>query len=98
MDYNTAIDIIQDYMMDLKIPKYPWKRELFEYSSYQRWAANEALIYIKEHEELGPYMAMESFVYMMDFYSCENSHTSWIFSIAKDVGENILDIFSGAMY
>lgn len=93
MDQDTAIDIIQDYILDLKIPKYPWKIEWFEEESIKKWAANEVLEYVRDHGEISPTLAIEEFIYAMDYYSCMNMNTSRIFSTAKIIGEDILDIF-----
>lgn len=34
---------------------------------------------------------VEEFIQRMDKYSCNNINTSWMFSIAKDVGMEVLD-------
>lgn len=71
---------------------YPKRRSAytnFMQRSYGRWAANEFLLYLKQNgchlTESG-----ERFVKMMDEYSCKGKN-SWMFSIAHDVAEDLLD-------
>lgn len=85
--------IIQDYILDLKEPRNHYQRSQFKQSSYSIWAANEVLKYIKDHSSLPPVIAIEDFIYKMDIYSCTNPNNSFIFSVAHDIAEDILDIF-----
>lgn len=55
------------------------------------WAQKECIKWIKEHSYMPKQLAVESFINKMDDFSTKNSHTSMIFSIAKDVGVSVLD-------
>lgn len=92
---NTRAElIIQDYILDLKEPRNHYQRSQFKQSSYSIWAANEVLNYIREHESIRPTsIVIEDFIRKMDEYSCKNSINSFIFSVAHDIAEDILDIF-----
>ena len=90
---KSVISVIQSYIVKLNKPTHNWRSSRFEQSSYTRWAAKEVLRYVKEHNTIPPVMAIEEFVRKMDAYSCMNKHTSYMFSVAHDVAEDILDIF-----
>jgi hypothetical protein len=55
-----------------------------------KWAEREVWRAVRD-SELSPVIAVEEFIKTMDDYSTRNLATSMIFSIAKDVGQNILD-------
>ena len=85
--------IIQDYMLDLREPRNLHQRSQFKQSSYSIWAANEIMKYVKEHKSMPTIDAIEDFIRKMDEYSCMNPDSSFIFSVAHDIAEDILDIF-----
>lgn len=64
------------------------RKECFEYRSYQRWAVNEIIKAVKESDQ-HPRRTIEDFMERMDDYSCRNLNTSLMFSIAKDVAQDI---------
>lgn len=58
-----------------------------------RWAIEEAFLFIKEHPNLPIEEALSLFISDMDRYSCEarSGNSSFIFSMAKSMAEDILD-------
>lgn len=62
--------------------------------SYTDWAAKEVLLYIHKRQDITPLEAIEEFIVLMDEYSCVDPETSFIFSVAHDVAENIIDYIS----
>lgn len=85
--------VIRDYMSKLSEPMYGWRKDRFEQCSYTRWATKEVLRCIREQKNTPPIIVVEDFIRRMDVYACANPDNSYIFSIAHDVGEDILDIF-----
>lgn len=96
MNRISAIMAIQDYILDIKEPKWNWRMSRFEQCSYSRWAANEVLKYVRSHRDISPIMAIEEFIAKMDYFSCLNPNSSYSFSVAHDIAEDILDIFIAA--
>lgn len=94
---ESAIQTVKEYIADLKPPKYRLKRSFFEQKTYSIWAAKEVLQYLWSHPDTPPIIAIEEFIEKMDKYSLKNRESSFIFSVAHDIAEDILDIFL-AMY
>lgn len=67
-----------------------WK-QLEHLRSIRMWAEKECKKYIAAHSAWTKQDAIESFIRLMDNYSTRNKHTSMIFSIASDVGKQLLD-------
>ncbi len=91
MKTRTAELIIQEYIYDLREPKFSLKRSYFKQRSYSIWAAEEALRTIRKRKDVNPIYAMEEFVGKMDYYACHRPDLSYIFSVAYDIGTDILD-------
>lgn len=62
---------------------------VFEQESYQKWAAHEFLNYISKSSN-NLFISADRFIKLMDKFSC-NGRNGWMFSIAHDVAEDILD-------
>lgn len=92
---DLQLDLIfEKYIsQNIKEPSICWKKERFMQSSYSKWAAKELFQFVKQHKELKPLNAIELFIRKMDKYACLNSKSSYIFSVAHDVAEDIYDIF-----
>lgn len=86
-------DVIMDYILDLKEPRRRMRKAYFAQQSYAWWAAKELLTYLEEHDDMSTMAAIEEFVAKMDWLSCLNPNTSYPFSVAKDIAEDIYDIF-----
>lgn len=59
--------------------------------SYTKWAVHEILARLRENRDIPPAIVVEQFRDEMEQYSCLNSQTSFIFSVAKDAAEWMLD-------
>lgn len=90
---EQAILIIKNYMKRLKRPKGGIRMPHFEQLSYSRWAANELLNCVMKQSSKTPVKVIEEFISKMDMYSCMNSNASFMFSVAHDTAEDILDVF-----
>ncbi len=63
----------------------------FAQRSYSNWAAKELLRYIESRKSYPPLLALEDFKDRMDKYSCLNPNTSYIFSVAYDMAEYVIN-------
>lgn len=90
---KSVTSVIRSYIVTLNKPTHNWRTSKFEQTSYSKWAAKEVLKYVNEHDTMPPVMAIEEFIRKMDKYSCLNKHTSYMFSVAHDIAEDILDRF-----
>lgn len=90
---NTmAIQVIQDYIKRLKHqPKELWLSTEFEQQSYSKWVANDILGRLKRERSIPPLQLLEEYRERMDEYSCCNSKNSFMFSVAHDTAEDIID-------
>lgn len=83
-----------DYAMDIKLPKdVPKYRDNFKNACYSKWAVNELLIYIIRKKDQQPIKSIEEFIKMVEFFSKKTEKDKAIWSIAKYVAADILDIF-----
>ena len=88
-----AIFLIREYIVnDLRDPGIDWNSMVFKQRSHAKWAAKEVLKYVIKHKELTPIEAVSNFAKLMDYYSCKNPHTSYVFSVANDIAVDILDM------
>lgn len=69
-----------------------WRDYSLAQESYSRWAAREILIRLIKEKNTPPLIIIERFRDQMDDYSCRNIHTSYMFSVAKDMAEWIIDL------
>lgn len=106
--YTSMIRTIQEYADEcLFEPSLRWSRHDFQIRSYSRWAVNELIdrlieeadlypFYIFEREHKEPLDVIREFVDDMDGYcelSEDNNDSRLIFSVAREVGEDILYLF-----
>lgn len=84
---------IKDYAMDRFKPERIWPRTRFEFACYSEWAVNEILDLIQDRGAYHPIDVIEEFIEKMDRYSRMNPKSHVTFSIARDIGEDILDMF-----
>lgn len=92
MNHEKAIKLIRKYQRTITIPNIGQRKDSFANSSYSLWASNELIRIFQENEELSPVYLTEQFLRKMDSYSCMNSETSFMFSTAYNVAENIYDL------
>lgn len=90
---DLAIEIIRKYIVDLENRAYLWQKPSFKQNSYAKWAANELLECIRNRPTTSVIVTIEDFIRRMDRYSCMNLKNSYMFSVAHDTAEDILDIF-----
>ena len=82
--------------MDMQLPKdIPKYRENFKNTSYSKWAVDELQMYIIRKQDQSPIASTKEFIRMMDnFAKRSKKDNKPIFSIAKAVATDILDIFN----
>lgn len=97
-EYNRIKLMLADYAMDIHLPKdIPKYRDKFKNASYSKWVVNELLLYITKEKEQTPIKATEEFIKIIDGFSKKTQKNREIWSIAKYVATDILNIFY-AMY
>lgn len=90
MNKDLVLNLIENYIRHLKMPSECWNGEKFRQASYASWAAVEFYKYICRIECL-EWSDLEWYVDLMNDLSCKNINTSYVFSVAKDISEDILD-------
>lgn len=86
--------IFDDYVMDYNIPDNIYGNERhFKKSCFSKWAALELYNYIIHKGREPCTKTIEEFILKMNNLQKMNSYNSFIFKIAKNVAEDILDIF-----
>lgn len=96
MTSRTAEMIVKDYISELPEPRYHLKKSYICQRSYSIWAAEEVLRTIRKRKDVTPIVAVEEFVYRMEYFALKRPEASYIFSVAYDVGMDILDILLAA--
>lgn len=92
--YETTQMIILEYIADLKEPRRNWRRSDFADRVYSRWAAREILYYVQKNRDIPPGAAIEEFIDIVERYSKRDFRAAIIFTNAKKVAEDILDILT----
>lgn len=69
-----------------------WRGYSLAQESYSRWAGREIMVRLLRDNTTPPLIIIEQFRDQMDDYSCRNVHTSYMFSVAKDMAEWIIDL------
>lgn len=69
-----------------------WPKYWFDKNSYSRWAVSEILPLLRNRGDTKPSKIVRDFVNRMDDYSCYNEDSKYIFTIARDAANDILDI------
>jgi hypothetical protein len=91
---DYAVDAIHGYIANLKVPVHTiTKKAHFKQDSYRLWAAYDILRLVEKYPNRRPIELIEDYRYLMNELSCQNPRTSFIFSVAYDVAEDILDLF-----
>lgn len=91
---ERALLVIYDYIADIDKPVRPrYGVGRFEQVSYARWAADEIIWRIVDNQSTHPIIILEDFVCEMWRYSQIRNPHYYIFMIALQVGEDILDIY-----
>lgn len=94
---EIALSIIYDYLVDLEKPcRHRYSVGRFEWLSYSRWAADELIFRIIDSTS-HPICILEDFICEMYRYSKIGGKYHYIFSIAQDVADNILDTYRAAI-
>lgn len=89
---DLAIGILKDYIYEFSDHIYtPWQKKEFQYETYSIWAAKELLVELSKNKNLPPLFVLERFRDKMDDYACLNKKNSFIFSVAKDTAEYLID-------
>ena len=90
-----AQKVIKEYVEKYLCTPHRLRRLEFAQESYARWAANELLIELQRRKHMPPLIVMEEFRNKMDRYSLKKGPCSWIFSVAKDTAETLIDLLIG---
>ena len=88
---DLAIEIIQKYISDFENRKHYWSKPMFKQNSYAKWSAEELLERVQNRKNVPAIYVIEDFIRLMDRYACMNPHNSYMFSVAHDTAEDILD-------
>lgn len=59
--------------------------------TYQRWAAEEFVLYLQQSESEDLIFAAEQFAKMMDDFACKDHKEHMMFSVAYDVAMELID-------
>lgn len=89
--YDSAVLVIQEYLQNSLEHISLMRGYSFAQISYSRWAAMELLKYLKEREALPPLVVIEEFQDKMDKWSCMSRKSGYVFSVACDMAQNIID-------
>lgn len=89
---EIAKEIIKNYIREYSGHVYtPWQKKEFQYESFSIWAAKELLVEVSKKEDLPPLYVMENFREKMNDYACLNKANSFIFSVANDTVNYLID-------
>lgn len=89
---DRAIAIVQYCLRKAFCSVAGWDSYGFRQESYSRWAAREILYRLENDRNTPPLIIIENFRNQMDEYACMNSCTSYMFSVAKDMAQWIVDL------
>lgn len=89
---DRAIEIVDYCLRKTLTTTAKWRDYSLAQESYSRWAAREILIRLIREKNTPPLIVIERFRDQMDDYSCRNPYTSYMFSVAKDMAEWIIDL------
>lgn len=93
MNNDYILSVIREYAAEyLKEPRRRLPKGLFERRSYQKWAVDEILRSIDNSKHVSPIVVVEDFIRKMEAFSHKNSKANLIFSVARDVAADILDM------
>lgn len=87
---ETAIEFVRGYCARLERQVYPyWRSPEFAQLSYSKTAAYEVLNRLIQNPTSPPLQTIEEFRDTMSKYSCINSKTSIMYSVAQDIADDI---------
>lgn len=89
---DRAIETVRYCLKQTLTTTAKWRGYSLAQESYSRWAAREILVRLIKNNTTPPLIVIEQFRDQMDDYSCRNLHTSYMFSVAKDMAEWIIDL------
>lgn len=91
---KDAVKEIQHYIKQRysRIPVM-WNKDLFRQWSYGKTVSYYILNLVKNENQLPAKIVIEDFIRNLDNWSCENRHTSRMFSAAYDAAVDIMDMF-----
>lgn len=75
-------------------PQVNWPQLYFDERCYSIWAANEILQRILDHPFIPASKIIDEFAIKCSYFACftENATANFIFSVALDVADDILDV------
>lgn len=88
---KTVIRLIHGYLQKLESDPIPTRIEELEYYSYSKSALKDILACLETEPELPPLSIVMEYRDKMDRFACEKPDNSFMFSLAYDVAENIID-------
>lgn len=93
MEKSYILDLIKEYYKNFCVKSKfsnSWKDRLyFQQHSYQKWAVTTIIDCVEKSDKM-PINEIEDFINKMDDFSCL-SNNSYMFSVAYDIGVDILD-------
>ena len=96
---ETAIEFVRGYCARLEQQTYPlWRSPEFAQMSYSKTAAYEILSLLESNKDVPPLQTIEEFRDKMNKYSCLNTKTSIMFSVAYDIADDISNDLIKAFY
>ena len=96
---EMAIQVVQKYIERLERQHiHPWLSSEFAQRSYAISAANDILDELRNNDSTPPLVVIEEYREKMDEYSCLNSFGSFMFSVAYDIAEDIINEVTKAYY
>lgn len=94
---DDALIAIQSYVEEcLFEPAANWPSYWFDRRSYERWAANEIIEAIRMDISKEPIDVVKEFIRTIDDFDCAEPKAKMIFSTAKDVATDILNVLNTA--
>ena len=82
--------IIGQYIRDLPKPTNRYSKT-YEQRCHALWAANDIFRAVRQHRSVPAAVVVENYADKMNRFSTMHSKTSFMFSVAKDIAEDILD-------
>lgn len=95
MDKSYILSVIRDFAderLRFEGSNWHWARNYLQSQSYQRWAVQEIMKQIEISEDAPPIRVVEDFIHKMECFTYKKGESAIIFSIARDMAEDILDV------
>lgn len=97
MDKSYILSVIRDFAderLRVESSNWYWVRNYLQSQSYQRWAVEEIMKQIEISEGIPPIRVVEDFIHKMNCFTYKKGKATIIFSIARDVAMDILDVIA----